>query len=121
MRSIGLTLLLALAIQGCGSDDETTGACSDSPAVGTYDGEIAGFADVLTVGSDCSFTSTYCVAEGTVEDTGTSTSGNVTLTVTDTAGKTGCLPLGNTTCGFSILDGVLEFSCTAGTLTYTKR
>ena len=121
MKPILLTLILTLLIQGCGTDDNESGACADSPAVGTYDGEILGYADVMTIGADCSFSSTYCVAEGTVEDVGTVTSGNVTLTISDTAGKTGCLPLGDTTCGFSLIDDVLEFSCTAGTLTYTKR
>lgn len=121
MRIIGILALLALAIQGCGSQEEESGACADSPAVGTYDGELFGFADVMTIGADCSFSSTYCVAEGTVEDIGTSTSGNVTVTITDTAGKDGCLPLGDTTCGFTLSDDTLEFSCTAGTLTFTKR
>jgi hypothetical protein len=121
MRIIALTVFLALMIQGCGSDEESTGACADSPVVGTYDGESLGNADVMTINADCSISSTYCVAEGTLEDTGTSTSGNITVTISDTAGKTGCLPLGDTTCGFSLSNDVLEFSCTAGTLTYTKR
>lgn len=114
--------LCLLAIPACGSGEKSSvGACSDSPVIGTYQGNVAGNPDVLTVNSDCSFSSTYCVSEGSVEDTGTATSGNVTITVTETSDKVGCLPLGSTRCGFSYTNNTLEFSCTAGTLTYVRK
>ena len=118
MRKLPGIALLALCLQGCGSDG---GACADSPAIGTYDGQILSNADVLTIRSDCSFSSTYCVSEGTVADLGTATSGNIRVTTTTTAGKAGCLPAGSVTCGFSLTNSTLQFSCTAGTLTYTKK
>lgn len=125
MRSLIIVFLIAIGTAGCGSDVASTtagssGACAGGPFVGTWSGTVAGYLDVMTLNADCTGSSTYCVSTFTYPSSTTGSSGNVAITVTASSAKSECMPVGQTTCGYSVSGNTLSFSCLGGTLTYSR-
>ena len=125
MKTLILFGLGVVLLSACGSSSSSpaaTGACASSLFVGSWAGSVAGNADVMTLNADCTASSLYCVASFTYPNV-TTTSGNAAIKTISTSGKTGCAPVGDMTCGYvlSNSNNTLAFSCTAGTLTYTRQ
>ena len=110
-----------LALSGCGSSGASAGACSSSPILGTFRGTILGQTDTMVISDACTITSSYCQSTSTYPVGAIATSGSITITVTSTSGITGCLPVGATTCAYSLVASSLSYNCGGSTITYTKQ
>ncbi len=82
-------------------------------------GNIAGNPDVMTLQEDCIRESSYCGSVFTYPST-ENNQGAVTINVTAMNGNSGCLPPGETTCGYVVDNNSLQFTCGGSVLTYTK-
>lgn len=113
-----------LIVVGCGRSTDsaatTSAACAGGVLNGTYTGSILGNSDTMVLADSCAITSSYCASQSSVPKL-TSASGTVTITVTATNARTGCLGLGDTNCAYVLSGSSLTFTCGAGVLTYTKQ
>lgn len=124
MKNVLLTLSICLVLSSCGSSSSgsgtTTGACASSLITGSWAGTISGHVDVMTFAADCSGSSTYCASTHTVPNI-TATPGSVVVTVSATNGASGCLPVGQTSCAYTVNSTTLGFNCGPGAIYYTKQ
>lgn len=112
MKAVALLLFVA-ACSGSGD----AGSCKNSVVRGTWNED--GGSDVMEFKSDCTGTSSSCGSTFEYPNV-TSDDGNVLITVTETDGGAGCLPLGETECSYGIVGSSLAFDCGGGAVSYTK-
>lgn len=116
--SVILSVASLLVLGACGGDDASSGACSGSPLVGAW--KTGDASETLTFTGSCAGTSLYCAGTFTYPNVSEG-SGNVLVKMTSTNGNSGCLPLGETSCGYAISGTTMAFDCGAGAESYTKQ
>jgi len=116
MRLLLLTVLLIGCKNGGGGDD---GPCKDSTLVSVWalDSDTS---STLTFYADCSYAGSSCSSTGTYPNV-TTPSGNVLIKIISTSGESGCLPLGETACSYSINGSSLVADCGGGDFLATKK
>ncbi len=119
-----ILISLALIAAGCGSSAGTAASstvCTSAGAIlaGSWSGTVSGHADVLTFGTDCTGSGTYCGIIFSYPNV-VSSSGSVILTVSASNGNAGCLTAGTYTCGYAVVSTALGINCGGGSLGYTK-
>ena len=119
-------LFVAVIFTACGSDEASPGAgastntdCASSVISGSWTRTLLGNPDTITFNPNCSGTASRCSATFTYPNV-TASSGSVLLTVTSTSGISGCLPVGEHTCTYSVSGNTLNYSCGGSGLTYTR-
>lgn len=114
------TLVLAAWATGCGPYERVDGACAGAATLGSWRGSVFGQDDDLTFGADCRGTSSYCQATFDFPPV-MGTSAQVLITVDSTNSRFGCLPVGATSCSYTLVGDLLNFSCGGVVLTYERR
>lgn len=117
-----ITVTMVLILTACGKEESkaSPGGCYGGALNGVYSGSIAGSPDTMEFTDSCSVTSSYCGSVATVPKL-VAEMGYVTVNVSSSPGRTGCLPVGDTTCAYDLTNGVLQFTCGRSVLTYTKQ
>lgn len=110
----------SIVLSACGTGTE----CKGSKLIGEWaNGDQS---DKLSLGVDCSGTSTYCESEFTIDDSMKESSGGGEIEVTKSNGKAGCLSVGKHICGYEIapfpttLIDVLYLNCDGKALEYGR-
>jgi len=109
-------LLLALACAGCAksSGSDLSSPCSELNVAGTW---VAKWSYLL-LSSNCTGSETTCNSRFTYN---TTDEGDVLVSVSETNGSAGCMPVGEHTCTFSRSGNELTIDCGDGAISYTKR
>lgn len=116
-----LLIVMAILFIGCGKKDSPTPVASVPACTSTANGswtdeDIAD--DILVLNADCSGTGSYCAAKFTY--TSPASSGVTVVSVSETNGNTGCLPVGKTNCTFVVSGNSLTYDCGLGTIHFSK-
>ncbi|MDX1470019.1 MAG: hypothetical protein R3213_00855 [Flavobacteriaceae bacterium] len=118
MKSLLIVLILSMGLScngggGGGSDsDSAPSATCANKFVGQW---ISSSSETITISSSCSFASDLCQSSGSTTSV-SDDSGSVTITISQDAGITGCLPSGANNCIYVLDEGssprTLSFTCT---------
>lgn len=117
-----ITVTMVLMLTACGKEESkgSPGGCYGGAINGTYSGSVAGNPDTMEITDSCSVTSSYCGSTTTIPKLVAET-GYVTVNVSSSPGRAGCLPVGDTACAYDLTGSTLQFTCGRSILTYTKQ
>jgi len=124
MRKCIMPILILLA--SCGSEESAmmesqnaaSPACEGLSVVGRWDNQLA--VEIMEIANDCTGVSDTCSVKFSF--TPPDASNMTTVTVTESAGTAGCLPVGTHTCGIATSnnDNLLTVDC-LGNLAFYDR